>query len=149
MGIITVAAIVVFGIGLVAEIFDNYGDGRTAGIGLTLGIVVFLVGHMFCLMSYNRTFTYENRPIEFQEVEGEYFTPQGNEYVVKMEGEIKIYPKNKFYTVQSDSIYDEVQIGIGISNHSNFDKWMVGKQVSDTTKHISKFILHRQLNVKK
>jgi hypothetical protein len=146
IGIILWIAILVIVIGIIMEADNLWGDGSYFWGTWILGIFIVLIGHVTCLALFKTTFTYENKPIEFQQIEGEYFTPQGNDYVVKIDGKIKAYPKSKFYTVQSDSVYNEIQIATGVYNYGKFDKWMIGKQKNDTTYHVEKFILYRNLN---
>ena len=145
MGIIFWISMAIGGIGLIIEIID-YDYGKPTITALSIGILVFLLSHFILVMNYDIDYTYLTKPAEFQQIEGEYFIPQGNEYVVKIDGEIKIYPKSMFYTVQSDSVYNEIQYKCTKINKEKFEKWMVGEQKNESTRSIDKFILHRNLN---
>lgn len=146
MGILLWAGIAALVIGIIFEIADLYSDGGAFTTGLIFAVIIIGFGHFFLLFMPDTTYTFKTSPVEFQQIEGEYFTPQGNDYVVKFNGNIQTFSKSMFYTVQSDSVYNEIQYKTGITNEEKYDIWMIGKQENDTMTYINKFILHRNLN---
>ena len=133
-------------LGVVVFVILCFVDEELIAPGFFIGLGVFFICLLGASVWTPDEVTYTEEPVEFQEIEGELFIPQGNSYVVKIDGNISVKPKALFHTVQSDSVYNEVQIGRKVVLHENVQRWIPGKQVNDTTYYVNKYILYRNLN---
>ena len=131
---------------IVWDLFRFDPDGE--GVGFAL-IAIFIIGLLTSLYidSRARTVSYIEDPKELQLIENEYFRPQGNNFVIKWDEEIKIIPKSKVYTIHSDSSYFTIEYKKTIKNYSQSrQRWIPGKQKNDTIYKINKYYIYRNLN---
>jgi len=122
----------------------------TEGDGFFLGLFLGLIALGMCWGIADGKITTKEvitEPIILQEIEGELLTPQGNQYVVKFDGEIQIQSKSDFYTIQSDSVYAEIEYNRKIKEYSRCKRWIPGwDNVDDTTYTYKQINLYRNLN---
>lgn len=123
-------------------------DEEGEGIGVSL-IMICIIGALIHVKIDGKaeTVLYYEESKELQAIEGEYFRAQENNYIVKWDNEIRIIPKNKVYTMHSDSAYFTVEIKKTIHNYTKSrQRWLPGKQYNDTTYRENKYYLYRNLN---